>query len=111
MELKVAYALNVVKDAAQKMKVGRLQSAINRMICHRFCPCFCPYLQSTLDCAAFLHRKGVRLAGYSIYSCLKLALIQLAVESAGGQQVFVRALLDDVSISHDQDQIGIAGVR
>ena len=38
----------------------------------------------------------------------KLAVIQRGVETVLRQKGIVRALLDDVAIAHDEDQIGIA---
>jgi len=42
------------------------------------------------------------------FLCLfKLTVIQLCIESVFPDQFFVRSLLDDVSVVHDQDHIGV----
>ncbi|MCJ7622932.1 MAG: amidohydrolase family protein [Anaerolineaceae bacterium] len=49
------------------------------------------------------------LLRYLIYfSILKLAVVQLSIETASFQQFFMFALLDNITFVHHQDQIGVA---
>ena len=38
---------------------------------------------------------------------LKLAVIEVGIEAACGQQAFVRALLDDIAVLHHEDEVRV----
>ena len=63
----------------------------------------CRYARRILRSEAELRHALLRL--------LKLCLIQIRIETACCQQLVVIALLDDIAVLHDQNQIGVSNRR
>ena len=46
-------------------------------------------------------------SGYAV----ELAVVHVGIRAAGRQQLVVIALLDDIAVAHDQNQVGVADGR
>ena len=47
------------------------------------------------------------MIGALLHHILELAVVQVGVEAAGGQQLVVGALLHDVAVPHHKDEVGV----